>query len=31
MSTDTQAFTGGFSDPVFQSQSVFRILMSTLR
>ncbi len=27
MSTDTQAFTGGFSDPVFQSQSVFRMLM----
>lgn len=27
MSTDTQAFTGGFSDPVFQSQSVFRKLM----
>jgi alpha-D-ribose 1-methylphosphonate 5-triphosphate synthase subunit PhnH len=27
MSANTQAFTGGFSDPVFQSQSVFRMLM----
>lgn len=27
MSANTQAFTGGFADPVFQSQSVFRMLM----
>lgn len=27
MSANTHAFTGGFSDPVFQSQSIFRMLM----
>ncbi len=27
MSANTHVFTGGFSDPVFQSQSVFRMLM----
>lgn len=27
MSANTNAFTGGFSDPVFQSQSIFRMLM----
>ncbi|AYD03311.1 phosphonate C-P lyase system protein PhnH [Neorhizobium sp. NCHU2750] len=27
MATNTEAFSGGFSDPVFQSQSIFRMLM----
>lgn len=27
MSANTHAFTGGFTDPVFQSQSIFRMLM----
>lgn len=27
MTINTQAFSGGFSDPVFQSQSIFRMVM----